>query len=340
MANYGKKHLSGKAVLAIVIAVLIVIAALVTAWGIGSEGFTQNNPLHFFNDWGTAAVQPDEPNEPDDTSKDNISLASYALATSDFEAYGISPQALEAKVITVNFEPANTTNKRIGWVCKWKDATSTWASGKNINDYVRFVPAADFGASATLAVKQPFGEPVIVTATSRANSALTSSSQFDYVARYSDLGNMNTTLDFEQSLDVFDDLYIADDYTVLPTECVANITFEVDNDLYQYLISKGNDINMSVPFENVTGAITWQQLMGELNDFEYSDVAAYFLDKNYGGDIGVLTCEMTCKYTDSFGNEVVYSWTDSQSISLSRSCIDEMSTPPTNITVNPGGGAF
>ena len=42
------------------------------------------------------------------------------------------------------------------------------------------------------------GEPVIVTATSRANSALTSSSQFDYVARYDNLwgdrGNLNNLI--------------------------------------------------------------------------------------------------------------------------------------------------
>lgn len=321
------------------IIVLILAAAIVIACGIGSQNsagkwFQNPNVLTWFNSWGK-----DKPVE-DDMEKDNISLASYALETADFAAYGISPQALEAKVITVNFEPANTTNKRIGWVCKWKDATSTWASGKNINDYVSFVPAADFGASATLAVKQPFGEPVIVTATSRANSALTSSSQFEYVARYSDLSNMKTTLDFGDNVDVFDDLYICDDYTVLPTECIAKISFTVDDELQAYLVSKNSDTNYEFVLENVTGAISWQAFIGEFNAFDYSDVAAYFLAKDYGGDLGVLTCEMTCKYTDSFGSEVVYTWTDFQSICFSRSCINEMSTPPTNITVNPGGGAF
>ncbi len=338
MSYYGnhKKHLSGKSILAIVIAVLIVTAALVTAWGIGSEGFTQNNPLHFFNDWGTATVQPDD--TVDDTEKDNISLASYALATSDFAAYGISPQALEAKVITVDFEPANTTNKRIGWVCKWKDATSTWARGKNINDYVDFVPAADFGASATLAVKQPFSEPVIVTATSRANSALTSSSQFDYVARYSGLSNMKTTFDFNDVIDVFDDLYIADDYTVLPTECVANVTFEVETELLSYLNSHGCDCNASENYNNITGAITWYDFFSPLNGFDFDYVSKFLLEQDQ--EIGYITVEMTCKYTDGFGNEVVYTFTDSECVSLSDACIDEISTPPTDITVNPGGGAF
>ncbi len=337
MAYYGKKHLSGKAVLAIVIAVLIVAAALVTAWAIGSEGFTQNNPLHFFNDWGTATVQPDEPN--DDTEKDNISLASYALDKADFAAYGISPQALEAKVITVDFEPANTTNKRIGWVCKWKDATSTWASGKNINDYVDFVPAADFGASATLAVKQPFGEPVIVTATSRANSALTSSSQFDYVARYDNLwGEGDLVLDYEQEIDVFKDLYASDWYTVIPTEYVANVTFEVETELLSYLNSHGCDCNASENYNNITGAITWYDFFSPLNGFDFDYVSKFLLEQDQ--EIGYITVEMTCKYTDGFGNEVVYTFTDSECVSLSDACIDEISTPPTDITVNPGGGAF
>ena len=321
------------------IVVLILAVALVIACGIGSQDnngkwFQNGNVLTWFGSWGK-----DKPTE-DDTEKDNISLASYALATSDLAAYGISPQALEAKVITVDFEPANTTNKRIGWVCKWKDATSTWARGKNINDYVDFVPAADFGASATLAVKQPFGEPVIVTATSRANSALTSSSQFDYVARYSGLSNMKTTFDFNDVIDVFDDLYIADDYTVLPTECVANVTFEVETELLSYLNSHGCDCNASENYNGITGAITWFDFFSPLNGFDYERVAEYFLDRDYMGDIGVIKVEMTCKYTDDFGNEVVYTFTDSQALSLSHSCIDEMSTPPTDITVNPGGGAF
>ena len=319
------------------IVVLILAVALVIACGIGSQDnngkwFQNGNVLTWFGSWGK-----DKPTE-DDTEKDNISLASYALATSDFAAYGISPQALEAKVITVDFEPANTTNKRIGWVCKWKDATSTWARGKNINDYVDFVPAADFGASATLAVKQPFGEPVIVTATSRANSALTSSSQFDYVARYSGLSNMKTTFDFNDVIDVFDDLYIADDYTVLPTECVANVTFEVETELLSYLNSHGCDCNASENYNGITGAITWFDFFSPLNGFDFDYVSKFLLEQDQ--EIGYITVEMTCKYTDGFGNEVVYTFTDSECVSLSDACIDEISTPPTDITVNPGGGAF
>ncbi len=321
------------------IIVLILAAAIVIACGIGSQDvngkwFKNPNVLTWFDNWGKGQEKPD-----DDTEKDNISLASYALETADFAAYGISPQALEAKVITVDFEPANTTNKRIGWVCKWKDATSTWASGKNINDYVDFVPAADFGASATLAVKQPFGEPVIVTATSRANSALTSSSQFDYVARYDNLwGESDLVLDYEQEIDVFKDLYASDWYTVIPTEYVANVTFEVETELLSYLNSHGCDCNASENYNNITGAITWYDFFSPLNGFDFDYVSKFLLERSQ--EIGYITVEMTCKYTDGFGNEVVYTFTDSECVSLSDACIDEISTPPTNITVTPGGGAF
>ena len=321
------------------IVVLILAVALVIACGIGSQNsdgkwFQNGNVLTWFGSWGK-----DKPAE-DDTEKDNISLASYALATSDFAAYGISPQALEAKVITVDFEPANTTNKRIGWVCKWKDATSTWARGKNINDYVDFVPAADFGASATLAVKQPFGEPVIVTATSRANSALTSSSQFEYVARYTQLwDDGDLGLDFDENVNVFAGLYTDESYTVLPTECIANVKVELNTDLFNYLKAAGEDINSEVIYENVIGEIIWYEFIGQFNGFNYSKVAAWFNET--GGDtVFTISVTMTCTYTDGFGSDVSYTWTDSESVWLTDACIEEMSTPPTDITVNPGGGAF
>lgn len=321
------------------IVVLILAVALVIACGIGSQDnngkwFQNGNVLTWFSSWGK-----DKPAE-DDTEKDNISLASYALDKADFAAYGISPQALEAKVITVDFEPANTTNKRIGWTCKWKNPLSEWASGKNINDHVDFVPAADFGASATLAVKQPFGEPVIVTATSRANSALTSSSQFDYVARYSQLwDDSDLTLDFYENVNVFAGLYTDESYTVLPTECIANVKVELNTDLFNYLKAAGEDINSEVIYENVIGEITWYEFIGQFNGFNYSKVAAWFNET--GGDtVFYVFVTMTCTYTDGFGSDVSYTWTDSEGVWLTDACIAEMSTPPTDITVNPGGGAF
>lgn len=322
--------------------IVLIVAAMICACGYGSqvngEWFKNGNVATWFNSWGK---------DRDDTEKDNISLASYSIASSDFAAYGISPQALEAKVITVDFEPVNTTNKRIGWSCHWKNAQSEWASGKNINDYVDFVPASNFGASATLAVKQPFGEPVVVTATSRANSALTSSSQFEYVARYSALWDEN---DFfmtsrEDIYNIFDNLYISDSYTVLPTTLSANVTFKVNPLLVSYLREHSDsfDLNETVSFDNVTQGIKYTDLYGELNSFNEKLVAAFYLENDvsecdyYAFDISV---RMICSYIDVTGNEVKYEFHDSRYIMFTDDFVTEISTPPTNITTNPGGGAF
>ncbi len=324
--------------LALIIAIGAVIACGIGSQNSNGEWFKNGNVLTWFNSWGK---------DKDDSEKDNISLASYALAKSDFEAYGISPQALEAKVITVDFEPVNTTNKRIGWNCHWKNAQSEWASGKNINDYVDFVPAPNFGASATLAVKEPFGEPVVVTATSRADSRLSSSSQFEYVARYSGLWNEN---DFymtsrEDIYNIFDNLYISDSYTVLPTTLVANVTFKVNPRLVAYLREHSDsfDLNETVSFNNVTQGIKYTDLYGELNSFNEKLVAAFYLENDindtdfYAFDITVI---MTCSYVDVTGNEVKYEFHDSRYIMFTDDFVTEISTPPTNITTNPGGGAF
>ena len=318
------------------IIVLVLLGALVIACGIGSQNadgkwFQNGNVLTWFNSWGK-----DKP-APDDESKDSIELMSYSIDAADFEAYGISTQALEAKTITVDFTPANTTNKRIGWTCKWKNSNSDWARNKNIEEYLNFVPAENFGASAILAVMQPFGEPVIVTATSRANPALTSSAQFDYVARYSSFwDDEDIWLDYGDDIDVFANLYTADVYTVVPQSLYADVYIELDGDLVQYINSNGGDCNYSVEFKSVEDVLTWYDVTSAFNDFNEEAIAEY-ADET-GSDIYFsVYVTMQCTYTGVNGEKVYYTFESEQWAYLSSACLAEMATPPTDITVSPGG---
>ena len=314
----------------------------VAAWAVVACGYLSRNDegVWFSNSNFSTWHWRDKVPEPDDTSEDNIQLMTYRLDAADFEAYGISPQALEAKVIMVDFEPANTTNKRIGWVGGWKNPYSDWARNKDWHDYFDFVPAENYGASATLAVKQPFGEPFVVKATSRANPQLTSSCQFDYVARYSSIwGGEDIDLNFGDDINVFANLYTDDVYTVVPESLVAHITVSIDDDLGYYVNNNGGDISFSIEYADLTGVITWDDFFNKFGEFSFEVIAAY---ANESGNEVIFNfdVEITCVYTDVNGGKVVYTFSNNGYYAyLSSACLAEMATPPTDITVN-GGGAF
>lgn len=65
-----------------------------------------------------------------------LSLRAYALSAEEYAENGVSEEAENAVKIKVNFTPANTTDKRLRASLSFKNAESTWASGKTVTDYV------------------------------------------------------------------------------------------------------------------------------------------------------------------------------------------------------------
>lgn len=119
-----------------------------------------------------------------------IALMSAVVAASDYEDYGISPLAENAYTLTATVKPDNTAeNTGVDWAMKWKDASSSWANGKSVTDYVTITPSGEEYAESktvTLANLQPFGEQIVVTATARDNPEVTASCNVDYVQKVTD----------------------------------------------------------------------------------------------------------------------------------------------------------
>ena len=131
----------------------------------------------------------------------NVSALSDETATDEKESEtGI-------KTLTVEFNPTIATDKRVTWSIGFANPSSTWASGKDVNDYVTFTPEENNGPSATLECKQAFGEQIIVTVTSMENSAATDTATVDYARRITDfalsirtgISNWDTFINFGQS---------------------------------------------------------------------------------------------------------------------------------------------
>lgn len=87
-----------------------------------------------------------------------------------------------AQTLSVTLSPAGQTGVVLDWSMAWKNASSTWASGKTVTDYVSLSVATDT-LSATVNCKAAFGEQIVVTVTALDNPNAKASCTIDYRKR-------------------------------------------------------------------------------------------------------------------------------------------------------------
>lgn len=322
------KRTSSRAIIVLAVLLLAAVVALVAA--IGSQGFTIKNAKKWFKGWGN----PDNVGD----AGDDISISTYALAVEDYADYGISEQAIEAGVLTVQYKPANTTNKRTGWTFRF--AGNAWSQGKVLSDYVVFTAGANYAPECTYEVLKPFGDTIIVEATSRANSSLKATTNIDYLARFQYFwgGDGTSELALNAPLNVFERLDCdGKPYSIVPTSYSANITITLDNNLWNWIQENIDDKPQKVwSYENcqylanVTGAISWSDWFDDNGGgFIDSDFAAYY-DETGRVIFGRIEAEITCYYN----GEEMYTFTDGEYIEFTVESIEAVSVYPTEISPN------
>ena len=139
---------------------------------------------HHYN-WGAEEKPPVEDStggeeKPEDSGGGEVSteagvshgirLAAVKLASSQYEDYGVSPLAETAYTLTATITPADAANKKVDWTIAFKNASSTWATGKTVTEYATVTPSADGALTAVVENVAAFGEQIIVKATSRDNA--------------------------------------------------------------------------------------------------------------------------------------------------------------------------
>ncbi len=179
---------SAKVKITAIIALLLALA--VGAYVVLSLVFHSWNPVKWTE---TKQDQTDGTNDGDGEDKDpsddklvnsgenkGILLKSRRLAVEDFEDYGIDAQANTAYSITATVNEDAADKSVIGSV-HWKDGSSTWATGKNINDYVTLNQTVQYGLDFTFIVKQAFSEPVMIKVASCMDSGIYGTAQVDHL---------------------------------------------------------------------------------------------------------------------------------------------------------------
>lgn len=108
----------------------------------------------------------------------------------------------ETLTITATVSPDNSAdNTGLDWSMAFKDPSSAWATGKTLTDYMTLTPSGtDAAGSKKVSVKclKPFGEQVVITATSQDNPEVTASCTADFAQRIEsatlNFGDLNVNL--------------------------------------------------------------------------------------------------------------------------------------------------
>lgn len=108
----------------------------------------------------------------------------------------------ETLTITATVFPDNSAdNTGLDWSMAFKTPTSAWATGKTLSDYMTLTPSGDdVAGSKTVSVKclKPFGEQIVITATSQDNPAVSASCTADFAQRVESatlkFGDLNVNL--------------------------------------------------------------------------------------------------------------------------------------------------
>ena len=167
-----------KRVIAVVSALAIIAGAAVGCWAI-NEYVIKDNQFTITDqadgDNGGMIIGESEGNA--------IKLMSAKIAAADYAEYGVSAQAENAFVLTATITPDDSYDKTVDWTVRWQNASSSWAKGKTVTDYVTVTPTSDGALSASVAYLQDFGEKIEVVCTSRANENASATCVCDYAKR-------------------------------------------------------------------------------------------------------------------------------------------------------------
>lgn len=108
--------------------------------------------------------------------------ARMVFATTAAEASNAS----EGITLTATIYPDSAENKAVDWDVSFVNPSSSWASGKDVSDYVTVTPASDGALTANVNCLKAFGEQIKITVTSRANVNAKAECTLDYARRILD----------------------------------------------------------------------------------------------------------------------------------------------------------
>lgn len=189
-----EKNKTIKRLSAVLFAVLLIAALVLSVFTKGFTDWQFGKELPAVNDLtGNVVVTPQESGGIRLMAEFQPEITESGDAT-DYED--------ETLTITATVSPDNSAdNTGLDWSMAFKDPSSAWATGKTLTDYMTLTPSGtDAAGSKKVSVKclKPFGEQVVITATSQDNPEVTASCTADFAQRIESatlkFGDLNVNL--------------------------------------------------------------------------------------------------------------------------------------------------
>ena len=164
--------------LAVIVGAYVVLSLVYKTWN--PVKWTQSGQEQTDNDGNGEDKDPSDDKLVNSGENKGIFLRASRISSEQYEDYGIDEQANTAYNITATVNEDAGDKSVVGSV-SWKDNASSWATGKNIADYVTLNQTVQYGLEFTLTVNQPFGEPVMIKVASCADGGIYGTAQVDHL---------------------------------------------------------------------------------------------------------------------------------------------------------------
>ena len=190
-----EKNRTIKRISAVLFAVLLIAALVLSVFTKGFTDWQFGKELPAVNDLtGNVVVTPQEGNGGIRLMAEFQPEITESGDATDYEG--------ETLTITATVSPDNSAdNTGLDWSMTFKNPSSAWATGKTLSDYMTLTPSGtDAAGSKKVSVKclKPFGEQVVITATSQDNPEVTASCTADFAQRIESaalkFGDLNVNL--------------------------------------------------------------------------------------------------------------------------------------------------
>lgn len=154
-----------------IITLMLAAIAAVTVIAGGCSGSTKTAETESTRSETGGLIVSEEPRE---SSPMKLTVARAS------EENAIAAQSADSYTVTATVTPSHATITDVSWALSFANPSSSWASGKNVSDYVELTAGV---SSATVRCKAAFGEQIILTATAQGNPSLKANCTLDYVKR-------------------------------------------------------------------------------------------------------------------------------------------------------------
>ena len=260
-----------KRIFALILCVLMVFTCVFVTSCTPENENTDNSSTNTGDNTGNTEKEPQPlDNIPDVATMDGtpmVSRTAYKMARSGMvfaTPTALSETANEGITLVASVEPSYATKIAVDWIVSFANPESTWATGKNVTDYVTITPTEEGSLTATLECLQPFGEQIIVKVVSRENAEISDTCPLEYMRRVESVS-----------------LRVGDDYVFTPGVNYADFEVATGNK------GTGGKITLDVDFTDTYTIESW-----EGDSFDATDLSEWEI---IGGNT-----DLTTAYNASF----------------------------------------